>query len=161
MMQVMFNDAEKDFQKILDTMVANPNTGQSWKCLHIEARDFVEYKFDFNLMGYAEAVIDFYFMGHEGAALLCGSQDLYIVVRDIDEDQLQEIGDELAASLLLDRSDRAVQKTYNLDSQTLEFVFDLCGRGYFFKEPRYSEVLDLPVLTIRNNRMKQHGMSEY
>lgn len=150
-MQVIFQNAESEFQKILDSMATNPSMWQNWKCLHIEAASLEDYKINPDLMAYAEAIIDVYLLDYEGAVYFCGCQDLYLMIRDIEKEKIRLIGSELSASLFLERACRANQHIYNLSSETLELIFTICGRGRLFKVAE-DAIPEIPVQEVRKTK---------
>ncbi|MEM6781001.1 MAG: response regulator [Pseudomonadota bacterium] len=152
-MQVVFHNAESEFQKVVDSLGANPNTWQNWKCLHIEAQEFEDYKANPNLMTYAEAIIETYLLDFEGTAFFCGYHDIYMMARNIDEEQLIEIGDELCGSLLLEKAMKAKQKIYNLNSESFELIFTLCGKGPVFKVADHGTLQDIPEQAVTGSKL--------
>lgn len=143
-MDVIFNNAEIEFQRVLDSMGQSPAAWQNWHCLHIEARELEDFKFNPDLMAFAEAMMDCYLQDYEGSVYFCGYQDMYLLAHSIERESLHEIADQLCGSLLFEKSARARKTIYNLSSETLELIYTLCGKGRLFKVAATPHMPDIP-----------------
>lgn len=132
-MEIITNNAESAFHSILDSIGKNPENWKSWHCLHLETPELEDFRDNPDMMAFAEAMMDCYLEEYDGKVYFCGSHDLYIMTSSIGDETLLEIGDEICASLFFKHSGEVHKRIYNLMSESLEFVYTLCGQGRIFK----------------------------
>lgn len=132
-MDLILNEAETQFRGLIDMVSFDNAAWQNWLCLHIEAQGLEDIRLNMDILSYAEAIFEHYLQDYEGQVYFCGSQDLYILGRNIDLEEMREIADQICDGLMISDDRNVQKKIYDMASGLFELSFHSYDKGEFFK----------------------------